>query len=324
MSAELINGKSKFTPAVIKGIFLAIFGIAAIYFVGNFLNSTIKSYSGIALIKLIVAISVFLLIFFFQTLFLRSKWQLNLVVFLEVLTLTFCLKDVLLYKSILVGLILFWIVLLYGAFLASREIENTLKISFYRVNHIVFSQAITAFSLLLAIIGGVIFFNFLSQQAFDFQKLITPLLGITEKILPSNFISNLIRNILKGFIEQQISSDAKLKLLPEAQREKIIEDALKQIEKEMGGKLDASAIFKNKEIQVFLQGLSDKFLNIPPQTKVYIAVALSLAIFFTLKGVGVVLTWPLTLIAFLFYELLLATNFAKISIEQTNKEKISL
>ena len=312
--AELIREK-KFDSAIIKIIILALLGLITIYYFGHCLNLFLADFSQTRfLFPSFLALAVFLIVFFFQVVFIRTSWQINLIIFSEALVLTFSLSSLSAFfsKPILIGVFLFFLFLAFGSFSAKREINNTLKINFLTTNRVVFGGAVTAFSLLLAIISGVIFFNFLSQQTFDFEKLITPLSGITEKILPSIFI----RNILKGFIEQQINSDAKLKLLPEAEREKIIEDALKQ--------MDASAILKGKEAQAFLQGLGDKLLNIPPQTKVYIAVALGLTIFFTLKGVGVVLTWPLTLIAFLFYELLLATNFAKISIEQTNKEVISL
>ena len=315
--AELIREK-KFDSAIIKIIILALLGLITIYYFGHCLNLFLADFSQTRfLFPSFLALAVFLIVFFFQVVFIRTSWQINLIIFSEALVLTFSLSSLSAFfsKPILIGIFLFFLFLAFGSFSAKREINNTLKINFLTTNRVVFGGAVTAFSLLLAIISGVIFFNFLSQQTFDFEKLITPLSGITEKILkilPSNFI----RNILKGFIEQQINSDAKLKLLPEAEREKIIEDALKQ--------MDASAILKGKEAQAFLQGLGDKFLNIPPQTKIYIAAALGLTIFFTLKGVGVVLTWPLTLIAFLFYELLLATNFAKISIEQTNKEVISL
>jgi len=315
--AELIREK-KFDSAIIKIIILALLGLITIYYFGHCLNLFLADFSQTRfLFPSFLALAVFLIVFFFQVVFIRTSWQINLIIFSEALVLTFSLSSLSAFfsKPILIGIFLFFLFLAFGSFSAKREINNTLKINFLTTNRVVFGGAVTAFSLLLAIISGVIFFNFLSQQTFDFEKLITPLSGITEKILkilPSNFI----RNILKGFIEQQINSDAKLKLLPEAEREKIIEDALKQ--------MDASAILKGKEVQIFLQGLGDKFLNIPPQTKIYIAAALGLTIFFTLKGVGVVLTWPLTLIAFLFYELLLATNFAKISIEQTNKEVISL
>lgn len=320
MPAELINGKPKFTPAVIKGIFLTIFGFAAIYFVGNFLNLMMKSYSGIALFKLIIAVSVFLLMFFFQIMFLRSKWQLNLVVFLEILVLAFCLKNVLIYKPILAGLVLFWIVLLYGAFLASREIENTLKINFYRINHIVFSEAITAFSLLLAVIGGMFFYNFLSQKTFDIQKILDPILESTIKSFPSGFTEGLSKKILGWTIGQ----GEQFKSLPEDQKPMIIEETLKQVEKELGGKIDLNVILKTKETQVFLQGLSEKFLNIPSQIKILVAIGVGLLVFFSFKGFELVLTLPLTFIAFLIYELLLAVNFAKITLEQRSKEKISL
>jgi len=104
----------------------------------------------------------------------------------------------------------------------------------------------------------------------------------------------------------------------------MLEETFNQVEKEMGGKLDLSTILETKEIQTFLQGLTENFLNIPNQIKILITIGVGLLIFFSFKGIGLILIWPLSFIAFLIYELLLAVNFAKITLEQRSKEEISL
>jgi len=321
--AELIQEK-KFEPAIIKIIILGLLGLSATYCFGHYLSLLLINFHQTRfLLFSLLAVAIFLIIFFFQVIFIQHKWQSNLIIFLEAIVLFFSLSGLSIFSSklILISVFLFFVFLILPNFLARKEIDNNLKIDFLKINRIVFNGAITAFSIFWAIIiGNVIFFNFLNQPSFDLQKFITPFLEMSEKTLPSDFN----KNILKGFVEQQINSDAQLKLLPEAQKEKIIEESLKQIEKEMGGKFDINTILKNQETQTVFKELSDKFLNIPPKIKVYIAVILGLIIFSILKGIGIVLTWPLTFITFLFYELLLATNFAKISLEQRDKEVLSL
>ncbi len=317
--AELIQEK-KITGVIIKILALAILGLLAIYYFGHFLNLFLAFPSeGKILFFSCLAFAVFLIIFFFETIFISSNLQINLTIFLETLVLLFSLHQF--SKPILIGIFLFFLFLIFGNLSVKKEINNTLKINFLKTNRIAFNEAITAFSLLFTIIIGVALFGFFNEGTFDLQKIIKPILLTAEKIMPADFT----KNFLQQNLEKQISADSKLEVLPEEEKEKIINETLSQIEKQTGGKLSFSSIILNtKESQSFIQDLNNKILDIPSQIKIYIVIGISLIAFFVLKGIGVLLTWPITLIAFIIYELLFAANFAKITIEQREKEVISL
>ncbi len=141
MAAELITEKNKFTPSFLKEILLAIFGIVAIYFFGYFLNLVLNTLSGASAVGVslhqpllfsAISFAIFLIIFFFQTIFIKSRWQGNLIILLEIIFLTLALK-INLSKWFLIGLVLFFLILLYGNFLAKKQAENVLKIDFLKM-----------------------------------------------------------------------------------------------------------------------------------------------------------------------------------------------
>ncbi|MFA5386255.1 MAG: hypothetical protein WC297_01060 [Candidatus Paceibacterota bacterium] len=322
--ATLISENHRFDSPTIKIIFLAILGIISIYSFGHYLsltfNSTIESRM---MMFAFIAAAFYLIFFFFQAIFVRSTWEGNLIILLEAITFALAFRNHL-SKPILLAFVLFFLVLMVGRFSVKREIENHLRLSFLRVNRLAFSYAVTAMSIFLAIFVGVLFMS----SSIGLEKILSPITNLTAKMLPGSNSSNLSTNLISSMVRQQLDQDPKFKDLSETQKNLVITQALGEFEKQMGmssAKDNKSASTgESSLIGGLFKGLNDFFANMDERTKMLVAIIIAILVFGIIKAVLAIFSWPVTFIAFLLYELLLATNFAKISLEQKEKEVLNL
>ena len=84
--------------------------------------------------------------------------------------------------------------------------------------------------------------------------------------------------------------------------------------------------FKNTETlsDVFYNFAMQKLNLIPDTFRNLIPVGLVLLIFLTIKGVAVFLRWFISGLAYLLYELALATGFARLTLESRSREIVVL
>lgn len=321
--ATLLSENHKFDSSIIKIIFLAVFGIISIYFFGHYLSLTFDSTIGSRMMLFsFIAAAFYLIFFFFQSIFIKSFWQGNLIILLEIVTFAFSFRSHF-SMPIFFGFILFFLVLTIGRFSVKKEIENNLQISFIKVNRLAFGYAITAISIFLAILVGVLFMN----SSVSLKKILNPITSLTAKILPgSNSSSTLSSNLMTSMIRQQLNQDPKFKDLSESQKNLVISQALGEFEKRIGltASTNDTSTNETSPVEGLFKGLNDLFANMNGQTKMIVAIIIAVLVLWAIKSTLILLSWPITLIAFLLYELLLATNFAKISVEQREKEILSL
>ena len=83
-------------------------------------------------------------------------------------------------------------------------------------------------------------------------------------------------------------------------------------------------LFKNSDTvsDVFYAFFFRQFNSIPAQYRSLIPYLVFLITFFTIKGLGSLLRWVIILPAYVLYEFLLATGFARIGLESRSREII--
>lgn len=65
-------------------------------------------------------------------------------------------------------------------------------------------------------------------------------------------------------------------------------------------------------------------VKIPDQLKILIVVGLGVIIFFTINGGTFIFIWIIGILTWLIYKLILTTNFARINLEKSQKETITI
>jgi len=320
-----------------KIIILAILGIVFASVFSYFLNSFFINYQTTTLTISVGALAGFLIIFLFQSLFIKSLWRVNLIIFLQSIGLMAGF-----YKRILaplqgkeidiVPLILFWLMfafLVWANWSGIRETRNLLKVKFWRISKIVLPKAIAA----IALAGSVLFVFPSSPLTVGFQlpissssleKFLTPASGILQKFIPGFDVSLSVAELTKSLAERQIAKLPEAQRLPKSAQQQLIAKAMKDFEGQIANVFGSDINPKLKITDIAYEALKNKFEELPENLKFIVILSIAALLFLTIEGVAIPFRWFITIIAFIIYEILLMTGFATIMLEGKSREIIIL
>lgn len=329
-AVEVDQSMSKITVLAVLGIFFAsVFSY--------FLNSFFIGYETTPLAISLAALIGFLIVFLFQSLFIKSLWRVNLIIFLESAGLLAGFYERIFAplqgKEIdIVSLILFWavfVLLIWANWNGKREMENFLKVRFWRIGKVVLPKAIAV----VALAASVLFVFPSSPLTAGFQlpissavleKFFAPASGILQKFIPGFDVSLSVAELTKNLAEQQIAKLPETKILPKAAQQQLIAKAMKDFEGQIANIFGLGINPKLKITDIAYEALKNKFEGLPENLKLVALLGIAALLFLTIEGVAIPFRWLVTVIAFIVYEILLMTGFATIMLEGKSREIIIL
>lgn len=315
--------------SISKIIALAVLGITFSFSFGFFLKLFIFESRTVFLLASFSSLLFFLAFFMLGAFFVKSRIKTGQIILLESLAFLAAFYDRL-STNIAIGALASFLILLWANYSGRLELENMLKIRFWRVGKKVLPKAIAALALFVGVayvsVGGVSGEKdfFIPQPTFD--KIIFPIADfkIIQKFLPGFDLSlpagELIKNLAKGQIEQ----NSQMKLLPEAAKKQLINQTAKELEKKFSDFLGVPIGPKTKTSEALYQAMVNKFAALPENIKTAVPVGVAILIFLTIISLSLPIRWLASILAYLAYEICLALGFSVIMLEGKSREIIVL
>jgi hypothetical protein len=320
-----------------KIIVLAVLGIAFASVFSYFLNSFFTGYQLTPLAISVSALVGFLVIFLLQSLFIKSLWRLNLIIFLESGGLMAGFYERIFAplqgKDIdIVSLILFWVVFvlfIWANYSGIREMDNFLKVRFWRLSKVVLPKAIASVALFVSVLfvfpssplsGGLQ----LPISSATLEKFLAPASGILQKLIPGFDTSLSINELTRNLAEQQIAKMPETRILPQAARQQLILKTTRDFEGQIANIFGSDINPKLKISDIAYKWLKDKFEGLAENSKLVVMLAIAGLLFLTIEGIAMPLRWLVSVIAFVIYEILKLSGFATVALEGKSREVIIL
>lgn len=304
--------------SVAKIVILAAIAIIFSFAFGYFLKAFIvHGQWNFLLISFFIALG-FLTFFLLEVFFIKAFRIVSFIIFLQTLAILAPFYDHL-SKTVAFGTLISFLIFLLGIYIGRAELDNMLKIKFWRISKKTLPKAITGLALFSSIVYvGISGFEqkqfFISQN--NFEKIM--------KFVPGFDFSLPVETLIKNFAIKQVESNAQFELLPESMKKKLIDQSVKDLEKEISDFVGIPLNLKLKASEVLYQVIVEKYTKLPENVKLFTPAAIGLIIFLTIVS----LSWPIRLIvttvAFLIYEICLALGFGTIIMEGRSREIIVL
>lgn len=307
----------------IKIIILWVFGVVAAFGVGWYLKSFFETSDWNFLIWASSAAVVFLIVLFFQVLFVREKGALAFAIFLE----SVAMVAIFIPKSIVVlsfAVVLF-IVFFWGSRRARSILKNSLKIDFWGASRPVLSKGIIGIALLF---GGLLPFYLNASEGnfpvspFLFEEIIDSGGFIIKKFLPGFTSTSTIEEIALKTSQSEINKMPGAYNFPKETRQELLNQGVSQFYLKIS---DVFGIKINPKLNIpetFYNWARDRFLVLSDTNKKVFLAGIGLLVFVTIEAVSMPLRLAIALFAFIIYEILMALGFANIEFEEKSKEII--
>lgn len=218
-----------------------------------------------------------------------------------------------------------FLLLVLGLWNANRkglvELDSGLKIQFFRVARRTLPAAITALSLFVSIayvdVNGV-GTAFLSREAF--RAILKPAEPLVRGLVASNFSMDMtVYKFAEGLAEQQLGSD--FTALPASSKIQTVEGMLNSLR---GQAASYGIIFKSSDTitDVFYKYFDKQYKSIPQNYLSLVPYAIFLITFLTVRSLGGLLNGISSVFAYIIFQILLASGFARIGLESRSREMI--
>ncbi len=311
-----------------KIIALAAAGIIFAFFFGYFLKLFVLESRTDYLIFSFSAFVLYLTVFLLNVFFIKSGSRISSIIFLESLALLGVFYDKL---SLMLGLgvLASFLILLWANYSGRLELENMLKIRFWRVGKKTLPKAITALALFVAVAyAGVGSFGendfFISSKAFE--KILSPIaeMKIVQNFLPGFALEKPFDEFIKDLAKNQIEQNPQFKLLPQKAKKELVNQTAKELEKKASDLIGGPVNSKIKTSDLLYQTMVSKFKELPENIKNFLPVGLATLIFLTIVSLILPIRWLVSVLAYLVYEICLALGFSTIMLEGRSREIILL
>ena len=302
------NDTAEVDTSILKISIISGIGVLAAIALSYYTNLIYKEPGANNFILTAVFIIILIIVFFLQSLFVKSTNFNMLVALGETLGLvSFLILNN--YSFILLIAIALAYLALYSSIKKSKkELKNQLVISITKIAKFSVPKIITAIVILISVIYSQPFFP---ENINVSKSLIKNILGPSEIII--KVADNYLKLGLKNFsIDMTIPQIAKESGLPK----EILEAQLQSI----------GLTIKSDEsiLDGVYNFVNDKIKNLNQTVRWSIFGSMFFLIFLTIKSFFWMFYWFIYLLIYLFYEILMALGFCKLTYEQINKEIIVL
>ena len=309
--------------------FLALLGIIFSFLFGYFINDFIIGGQSLYFYFGFACGIIFGAIFLLKAFFMKSSDKIFLIVFLESLALFFGFFRQL---SPVIGIAVFiaFLILISGIFGGKRELQNFLKIRFWKIGKVVLPKVILAITL----VSSAAYFNnfyknislaevqILSKEAFE--RIIAPTDFMVKKFYPGFDFSLKAEDWIINMAKSQIEDSSAASVFPASAKSQLVKQASDQLKKSITDFSGAPVNFGSKISEAIYDVVILKIKQMAPKTKIVFMASVSALIFLTVMGFILPIRWIMAALAFIIYEIFLAVGFATVAMEGRNREIIIL
>ncbi|MEK9154729.1 MAG: hypothetical protein AAB596_01515 [Patescibacteria group bacterium] len=306
-----------------KIIVLAIFGIVFSLIFSYFLNlffsrGNLLFVSISAGAAFLFSISVLL-----QSIFIKDFWRSILIISIEGLILIAGFYgEINLFVSgsaVVATLLLF---LAYWS--AKKEMDNMLKINFWRVSKVVLPKAIAALAIFFSFsYVSTVGSGFVFPKAY-FEDIFFSSSAIVKNFYPAFNPSYSIKEFAFNSAKDQLNNLPQAKLLSESEKNRLINQSAGEFEARLAVYFGENFNSELKISDAVYDLLSQKFSQLPKNARTLVLFGVAMLIFLIIEGFALPIRWVISLLAYVIFEILLAIDFAVVILEGRSREIIVL
>lgn len=303
----MVSNKKTLIIGLVSGLLALAYG----YFYSQF---TLAG-SGPSLLIALIAGIFYLALFLVKSLVIDDRyWTLSLII-VDVLAITFFfwLKAPIVWLA--TGAAITAALLFVADWRGKTELGNMIKIRFRELKITVISTAFLSLTFIsLFIYVSVLDFNQIKLSRKPFDYAVKSSESLVQKVLP-RFSTKLNFGELLKMAVSRVRPE-----LPEETSEILVADLTNRLEKSTNTAIN----LKENALDIIynlINGLLDK---IPENLRLPTIIIFALMIFFVINGGAFIFVWLISILAWLIYKLMLTTDFARIKLERSQKETVSL
>lgn len=325
-------GEVEADRSIAKIVVLAAIGVIFCFLFGYFLKLFILNSSNwqFLLFSFLTAVG-FLIFYLLDVFFIKTFWIIGLTVFLETLAFLAPFYDRI-SATLMAAAFVSFLILVSGDYLGRRELENMLKIKFWRISKKTVPKAVIALALFVgAVYVAVPGIGQIEQKEFfisqpTFEKIISPFSNVSliQQILPGFNLSSTVEELVNNLAAGQVKKIPQANLLPEAAKKQLINQATKDFEKQFSDFVGTPVNPQAKVSEVIYEIMVQKFTQLPDNIKTVIPIGAAAIIFLIIIGFTLPIRWLATCLAYLIYEIFLALGFSATMMEGRSREIIIL
>ncbi len=313
--------------SMLKIAVLAVLSIASLSAFGYFFKLFFQGNEGNFLLFSGLSVTIFLIIFLLQTLFIKSFKISVLAIFLSCAGLLAAFYDNVSNTAILIGIAFVFLALIAANLNGIRELKNSLKVSFWKISKTVLPKAVAAIFLFISVV--YIYADSAEKKDFfisesNFNKILSPSVLVAQKFYPELDLSLTFKEFAESLAKKQIEQTPELSILPKAVKNLMVKQAAGEIEAKAVDFIGAPVSGNLKISEALYEAAKYKFNSFPENIKSIILIGIVLTIFMTLEILAMPVRLIISFLAFIIYELLLAFGFANVELEGRSKEIIIL
>jgi hypothetical protein len=326
----LPNNNIEADRSIAKIVILAVIGIIFCFFFGYFLRLFILDGQSGFLLPCFLAGMGFLAFFLLNAFFIKNSWIVSLIIFLDVLAFSAPFYDQV-SKTFWLGILLTFLIFIWANYTGRQELENMLKIKFWRISKKVIPKAITA----LAIFVGIVYVGiadtvikekefFISQTTFN--KIVLPIANssLVQAFSPGFDLSLPTGKLLENLTASQLEGSSQFQFVPGAAKDELVSQSVNELENKISG-FTGVALDPDQKASDFLYEVMVKKFGTLPKSVIPIApIIVAALIFLIIVGFSLPIRLIVTFLAFLLYEIFLALGFSAKMMEGRDREIIVL
>ncbi|OGY59823.1 MAG: hypothetical protein A3I31_01605 [Candidatus Colwellbacteria bacterium RIFCSPLOWO2_02_FULL_44_20b] len=299
-----------------------LFAFFAGYFLGDFLLAAeVKS-----LVLTGVAMAMLLIFFVLQALFIKSFGKITLAVTLEIIVMFLPLAG---YSSILVltGFVVATLWIFFAHHMGRNELQNELRIDYFRVSKIVIGGSLTALALIIAVSYSAAFLRSENLSKRTFSYLVDSTMPMLEKYIES--FMGALSNGVGGFIEKNINGELLKSIaggaeIPEAVKTEAVESAKSEVKNQVSDLVKSITEEKDAITNDLYKEAKNNYNALPADGKLMVEFILIIVVFLVIKSISFAVRWIVAPIGYVVYQVLLFSGFALIRLESRSREIIVL
>lgn len=306
----------------------AIVALAAGLFVGIFLEGGGGGFA----IAASVAGMLLLALFFLNTIFIKTPWVGNFVIFSECAALVCGAWNVLGSASVMGGLLACAIMI--GAAHTGRDyVQNLLKIRLWQVARVTLPRAILALAVFVSAVSYSSIEKVIAQQEEffvsieTFENIVLQSASLVSRAIPEIDLTKSAGEVFVNIATRQVENIAEVGTLPPSAKKQLINQTRDELQKQIASYFNANpqAINLNEEASKELYALTaQRFSELNEASQKRIAAVVSIIIFLTVASMVFPVRLCVAVIAIILYETLLGLNFARVTLEGRSREIIIL
>jgi hypothetical protein len=233
------------------------------------------------------------------------------------------------WQALAITVILVLVCLFWGYLSMRRSISNMIEMRFFTASGKMLGKIVTAGAIFMVVMYASLANDrgnfFVSQNGFD--VLFTWAAGFVNNFYPTVPLNGSLNTFAQAVAQMQLQGNPQFQSLSPDDQNAVITQSSNQIIDTLTNESSTDATTtpaaanepaKNAfydYLAGLLQKLQTKFSNI-------FVGAYGLALFLILRSVGIIVVWAAEFVSLIFYELLLATGFMKISEQAATKEVV--